>query len=119
MRGGGAGAHPAAIVYDVDLTLDLPRDLTAGTAMNALAHCAEALYAAGRSPEGDEQALLGAPLIADALPRVLADLWTVRRARICCAAPCTRGMPSALPASPSPTRWRRRSAVRTGSRTAP
>jgi maleylacetate reductase len=74
MRGGGAGANPVAIVYDVDLTLDLPRDQTAGTAMNALAHCAEALYAAGHSPAGDEQALLGAPLIADALPRVLADL---------------------------------------------
>ena len=73
MRGGGAGAHPVAIVYDVDLTLGLPRDQTAGTAMNALAHCAEALYAAGHTPEGDEQALLGAPLIADALPRVLAD----------------------------------------------
>jgi maleylacetate reductase len=73
MRGGGAGAHPAAIVYDVDLTLDLPRDQTAGTAMNALAHCAEALYAAGHTAEGDEEALLGAPLIADALPRVLAD----------------------------------------------
>jgi len=73
MRGGGAGAHPVGIVYDVDLTLDLPRDVTAGTAMNALAHCAEALYVAGRSPAGDEQALLGAPLIADALPRVLAD----------------------------------------------
>ena len=72
-RGGGAGAHPVAIVYDVDLTLGLPRDQTAGTAMNALAHCAEALYAAGHTPEGDEQALLGAPLIADALPRVLAD----------------------------------------------
>jgi maleylacetate reductase len=74
MRGGGAGAHPVAIVYDVDLTLDLPRDQTAGTAMNALAHCAEALYAAGHGPAGDEQALLGTPLIADALPRVLADL---------------------------------------------
>jgi maleylacetate reductase len=74
MRGGGAGAHPVAIVYDADLTLDLPRDQTAGTALNALAHCAEALYAAGHRPEGDEQALLGAPLIADALPRVLADL---------------------------------------------
>ena len=73
MRGGGAGAHPVAIVYDVDLTLDLPRDQTAGTAMNALAHCAEALYAAGHTPEGDEEALLGAPLIAYALPRVLAD----------------------------------------------
>ena len=74
MRGGGAGAHPVAIVYDVDLTLDLPRDQTAGTAMNALAHCAEALYVAGHNPAGDEQALLGAPLIAGALPQVLADL---------------------------------------------
>jgi alcohol dehydrogenase class IV len=71
LRGGGAGALPVAIVYDVDLTLDLPRDVTAGTAMNALAHCAEALYARGRSAEGDEQALAGAPLIADALPTVL------------------------------------------------
>jgi len=80
MRGGGAGARPVAIVYDVDLTLDLPRDQTAGTAMNALAHCAEALYVAGHSPAGDEQALVGAPLIAAALPRVLADL-TDRAAR--------------------------------------
>jgi len=71
IRGGGAGAHPAAIVYDVDLTLDLPRDVTAGTALNALAHCAEALYAAGHDPEGDAQALAGAPLIASSLPRVL------------------------------------------------
>lgn len=73
IRGGGAGARPVGILYDVDLTLDLPRDLTAGTSLNALAHCAEALYAAGRNPEGDAQALLGAPLIADALPRVLAS----------------------------------------------
>ena len=73
IQGGGAGARPVGIVYDVDLTLDLPRDITAGTAMNALAHCAEALYVKGRSAEGDEQALAGAPLIADALPRVLED----------------------------------------------
>ena len=32
------------IVYDVELTLDLPRAETVGTALNALAHCAEALY---------------------------------------------------------------------------
>jgi alcohol dehydrogenase class IV len=73
IRGGGAGAHPVAIVYDVDLTLDLPADVSAGTALNGLAHCAEALYAERHTPEGDEQALLGAPLIASALPRVLAD----------------------------------------------
>jgi maleylacetate reductase len=71
MQGGGAGAHPVAIVYDVDLTVGLPRDVTAGTALNALAHCAEALYVKGRTPEGDEQAWLGTPLIVDALPRVL------------------------------------------------
>jgi maleylacetate reductase len=71
IQGGGSGAHTAAIVYDVTLTLDLPREVTAGTAMNALAHCAEALYARGHSSEGDEQALVGAPLIAATLPRVL------------------------------------------------
>jgi maleylacetate reductase len=72
MQGGGAGALPIAIVYDVDLTLDLPLDVTAGTALNGLAHCAEALYVRGHNAEGDEQALAGAPLIASALPRVLA-----------------------------------------------
>ena len=73
MQGGGAGARPVGIVYDVDLTLALPSDVTAGTAMNALAHTAEALYVQGRSDEGDAEALAGAPLIAAALPRVLAD----------------------------------------------
>jgi maleylacetate reductase len=73
MQGGGGGAHPVGIVYDVDLTLDLPRDVTAGTALNALAHCAEALYVKGHNAEGDEQALTGAPLIARALPRVLQE----------------------------------------------
>ena len=72
-RGGGSGAHPVAIVYDVGLTLGLPIDVTVGTAMNALAHCAEALYTRTRNPEGDLQALAGAPRIAHALPRVVAD----------------------------------------------
>jgi len=71
MQGGGAGALPVAIVYDVDLTLELPLDVTAGTALNGLAHCAEALYVRGHNAKGDEQALAGAPLIAKALPRVL------------------------------------------------
>jgi alcohol dehydrogenase class IV len=41
--------------------------------MNALAHCAEALYVKGRNPEGDEHALEGAHLIGESLPLVLAD----------------------------------------------
>ena len=42
---GGSGANTVAVVYEPALTLDLPRDESVGTAMNALAHCAEALYA--------------------------------------------------------------------------
>src|SRR5439155_12704833 len=41
--GGGAGAHLAGIVYEPELTFDLPSPETGGTAMNALAHCVEAL----------------------------------------------------------------------------
>lgn len=73
LRGGGAGAHPAGIVYDVDLTLELPRETTVGTALNALAHCAEALYAHGRNDAADEHALAGARLISEWLPRVVAS----------------------------------------------
>ena len=75
MKGGGAhdAARPAAAIYDPELTLDLPRADTAGTAMNALAHCAEALYAAGHNPTGDVHAVKGARTIAYALPLVLAE----------------------------------------------
>jgi maleylacetate reductase len=72
MRGGGGGAHPTAIVYEPELTLDLPPETTVGTSMNALAHCAEALYVQGRNPAADEHALAGARLISDWLPRVVA-----------------------------------------------
>jgi maleylacetate reductase len=71
MRGGGAGAHPTAIVYASELTLDLPRETTVGTALNALAHCAEALYADGHNAAADRDALTGAQLISEWLPRVV------------------------------------------------
>jgi maleylacetate reductase len=69
----GRGGHIEGIVYEPELTYGLPEYETGGTAMNALAHTAEALYVQGRNPEADESALAGARLIASALPRVLAD----------------------------------------------
>jgi len=72
MRGGGGGAHPTAIVYEPALTLDLPPETTVGTAMNALAHCAEALYAQGHNHAADDEALTGAELISKWLPQVIA-----------------------------------------------
>jgi maleylacetate reductase len=65
---GGSGANTVAVVYEPRLTLDLPRDESVGTAMNALAHCAEALYAGPC-----EDASVGARLVATWLPVVAAD----------------------------------------------
>ncbi len=73
VKSGGRGARLAGIVYEPELTLGLPPHESAGTAMNALAHCAEALYVEGRNAEADEHALAGATLISSSLPLVLAD----------------------------------------------
>jgi maleylacetate reductase len=69
MVGGGSGANPSGIVYEPKLTLDLPRPASGGTAMNALAHCVEALY-----PGDLEPARRGAALIVEWLPQVLENL---------------------------------------------
>ena len=73
VKRGGGGARTEAIVYDPALTLDLPAGQSAGTAMNALAHCAEALYTSGRGEETDREALAGAALISQWLPAVLRE----------------------------------------------
>lgn len=74
VKSGGSGARTVAVVYEPELTLGLPRGETGGTALNALAHCAEALYVRGANAEADEEALTGARLIGKWLPRTLADL---------------------------------------------
>jgi len=73
IKGGGSGALLAGAVYEPRLTLGLPRAETVGTAMNALAHCAEALYVRGHNAEADAHALAGARLIATWLPRAVED----------------------------------------------
>ena len=72
MMGGGGGALPTAIVYEPKLTLGLSAETTVGTSMNALAHCAEALYVEEHNPYADGHALAGAQLISEWLPRVVA-----------------------------------------------
>jgi maleylacetate reductase len=69
----GFDARVEGIVYEPELTLEMPPQVTAGTALNALTHCAEALYVPARNEESDEHALAGAALIARHLPAVLAD----------------------------------------------
>ncbi len=59
---------PKIVIYDPNLTLDLPPALTASTGMNALAHCIEALYSRTRHPLSTAAAISGVRHIAQALP---------------------------------------------------
>jgi len=68
VKAGGTGAHTVAVVYEPSLTLDLPREETVGTALNALAHAAEALYAGPC-----EDATTGARLLGEHLPAAVSD----------------------------------------------
>jgi len=68
---GGPTCAPVAVFFDPELTLSTPVDVTAQTAMNALAHCVETVYATTRTPEAEAIALAGASRIASALPTVV------------------------------------------------
>lgn len=70
---GGPTSAPLAAVYDPELTVSTPVALSAATGMNALAHCVEAAWAPGRTPEAEAVALAGFRRILAALPAVVAD----------------------------------------------
>src|SRR5437660_3184776 len=63
---------PRAIVYDPELTLALPAAASAASAMNAMAHCVEALWVEARTPYLMALAADAARRLAQYLPRVIA-----------------------------------------------
>jgi len=64
---------PRLALSDPELTVGLPPFLTAATGMDALTHCAEAWMAPGFHPMADGIALAGMELVAEHLPRAVAD----------------------------------------------
>ena len=62
---------PRTVVYDPELTVTLPPALSAASGMNALAHCAEALWVPGANPVTSALAEDGIRVLARALPRVV------------------------------------------------
>ena len=60
---------PKLVIYDPNLTLDLPPEMTASTGINALAHCIEALYSITRNPLSTAAASTGVRHIFNALLR--------------------------------------------------
>jgi maleylacetate reductase len=64
---------PLCVVYDPEVTLGLPPKVTAESAMNALAHCAEGLYSPVADPVGLAAAKDAAGLIGRSLLRCVRD----------------------------------------------
>ncbi len=65
--------RPRLALYDPELALDTPPDLTASTGVNALAHCIEALYAKDAGEAEHAMALRAAGRILDTLPNAVED----------------------------------------------
>jgi maleylacetate reductase len=63
---------PRAVIYDPELTLDLPVAVSAASGMNAIAHCAEALYAHDGNPIISLMAEEGIRALAKSLSSVVA-----------------------------------------------
>jgi maleylacetate reductase len=70
--GRDASVAPCLVVYDPDLTLTLPADVSAASGMNAIAHAVEAMYAADAGPIATSAADRAIRCLAQALPRIVA-----------------------------------------------
>jgi len=64
---------PKLVLYDPQLTLDLPPEMTASTGINAMGHCIEALYSMTRNPLSTAAAISGVQHISRALLRCYAQ----------------------------------------------
>ena len=62
---------PETIVYDVDLTLSLPANLTVTSGLNAIAHAVEGLYSREANPMISLLAEDGIRALVSALPRII------------------------------------------------
>ncbi|EEE36007.1 iron-containing alcohol dehydrogenase [Rhodobacteraceae bacterium KLH11] len=64
---------PTVVICDPELTVGMPRLITAGTGLDAFAHCVEAFSSPHYHPMSQGIALEGMRLVKDYLPRAYAD----------------------------------------------
>jgi maleylacetate reductase len=64
---------PRTVIYDPELTLSLPPQVSGPSGMNAIAHCVEGLYAHDGNPIASLMAAEGIRALARALPAVVAS----------------------------------------------
>lgn len=74
---------PSTVIYDPELTVGLPRDVTVNSAFNALAHCVETLWLPDTSPIAVETAISAIQAIVESVEIVADHLADVEaRARL-------------------------------------
>jgi alcohol dehydrogenase class IV len=61
---------PSAVVYDVDLTMSLPVQISIASGVNAMAHALEAMYVSDTSPVVRLLAVEGWRVLAEVLPEI-------------------------------------------------
>jgi alcohol dehydrogenase class IV len=66
-----ASIRPRLALYDPELALDTPPDLTAATGVNALAHCVEGLYSKDAGDAERSMAVRAATLLVAHLPKAV------------------------------------------------
>lgn len=64
---------PTVVICDPELTIGMPNFITAGTGLDALAHCVEAFCSPHYHPMSQGMALEGIRLVKEYLPRAYAD----------------------------------------------
>ncbi|GGX51206.1 dehydrogenase [Tateyamaria omphalii] len=64
---------PTVVICDPELTVGMPKFITAGTGLDAFAHCVEAFCSPHYHPMSQGMALEGMRLVKDYLPRAYAD----------------------------------------------
>lgn len=64
---------PRVAILDPELTVSMPRSVTAYTGMDAITHCIEAIHSTSNNPVSDSLALHGLRLAFESLPRVLEE----------------------------------------------
>ena len=64
---------PSAVICDPELTVSMPKFITAGTGLDAFAHCVEAFSSPNYHPMSQGIALEGMRLVKDYLPRAYLD----------------------------------------------
>lgn len=88
---------PKVALIDPELTLTLPRYVTACTGLDALAHAIEGYWSKNHQPICDVLALEAARLAVSSLPRVLADGSDIAARESMCRAAVLAGMAFQLP----------------------